>query len=197
MSSLPQAVPIQPPLVAAAGRGGSDPVQLAGSGEGTSKKQRDLVEEIKTAGGWVSLYVSAPPLLCRLLGDDLFLEVTETELSGSTVSDAMLEHIGVLAQLHTLILGYTKLSDVGVQHIKGLTQLRRLDLCHTKVSGAGLENLARLRWLNLDGTQLRDPELEHLKGLPQLETLLLSGTKVTDAGVADLQKALPKTHIVR
>jgi hypothetical protein len=58
---------------------------------------------------------------------------------------------------------------------------------------AGLKHLEALNLLN---TQVTDAGLKELAGLKQLQSLQLGNTKVTNTGVADLQKALPKCHIL-
>ena len=65
-----------------------------------------------------------PAWLRKLLGDDLFVNVTKVDLRGSQVSDAGLKHLKGLTQLQELNLNDTKVSDAGLQHLKGLTQLQ-------------------------------------------------------------------------
>jgi phosphate/sulfate permease len=215
-----------------------------------ARRQREAVEEIEKAGGKVTFEYQAnprgrviprakgppllrpprpgakpqgPPWLRMLLGDDIFVSVTEVDLSGSRVSDTGLErleglpqlrklwltgtevgdvglqHLEGLTQLGALYLGGTKVGDAGVEHLKGLTQLKELSVWCTRVTDAGLEHLeglTQLRWLDLNGAQVTDAGLKYLKGLTRLEEVRLMCTRVTDAGVRDLQKALPKAKLI-
>jgi hypothetical protein len=153
-----------------------------------ARKQREAVEEIEKAGGAPlfdyelgasdrSMPVDTPPgpyWLCKLLGEDPFVNVTWVWLDGPRVGDAGLEQLKALPQLQVLDLHHTKVTDAGLVHLKGLTQLKVLYLSDTRVTDAGLE---------------------HLKRLANLQDLDLSDTKVTSAGVRDLQKALPNAKI--
>ena len=147
--------------------------------------------EIKKAGGHVAYdwqfdlsgntipqwIPPGPPWLCRLLGSDLLMNVTEAGFDVSAaVSNADMEHLEGLPHLQRVDLGGTNVSDAQLEHLQGLSQLRLLLLGRTKVGDAGLE---------------------HLKGLTQLRSLWLIDTKVSDAGVKDLQKALPNLSIRR
>ena len=106
-----------------------------------ARKQRETVEEIEKAGGTVSYDYQLDPYgdwdtRCqatgtsrgceKLLGDDLFVNVTEVSFAKSAISDAGLEHLKGLTQLQRLDLRGTKVSDAGLEHLKGLTQLQRL-----------------------------------------------------------------------
>ncbi len=165
-----------------------------------------------------------PAWLRGLLGDDLFASVTQVHVNLPEFGDAGLKHLDGLPELQVLDLCGTTVSDAGLEPLKGLTQLQVLDLMGTLVSDAGLKHLKgliRLRVLNLRVADISDAGLRHLKGLTQLQELDLFGTKVsdaglqylkglnelrevnlmdtgvTDAGASDLQRALPKTIIIR
>ena len=194
----------------------------------TAKKrataQRAAVEAIEQAGGGVSydyegdgsepVELPGPAWLRELLGDNLFVDLTEVMANQPEFSDAGLEHFDGLTQLrrlwmdHTKIsdagpehlkglsqlqdlgLGITKISDAGLEHLKGLTQLQNLDLGITRISDAGLRHLkglTQLRELELYETNVGDAGLEQLKGLTQLQRLDLNGTKVSDAGLEQLK----------
>jgi uncharacterized protein YjbI with pentapeptide repeats len=125
--------------------------------------------------------------------------VIGVNLSGTTVTDAGLEHLKGLTQLQELSLTDTKVSGAGLEHLKELTNLQRLDLMHTEVTDAGLEGLkelTNLKGLNLWGTKVTDAGLERLRGLTKLQWLNLLGTAVTADGVRQFQQALPNCKIV-
>ena len=73
-------------------------------------------------------------------------------------------------------LNNTLITDSGLVHLRGLAKLRNLELWHTQVGDAGLAQL---------------------KGMTNLSLLDLVGTRVTDDGVLELEKALPRVHILR
>jgi len=202
-----------------------------------SRGQREAVEQICHAGGVINGYdydhplgiIIAPPpappgprWLRKVLGDDLFANVTRVDLSRSEISDAGLEHLKGLAHVRDLVLHDTAVTDAGLEHLKGLTHLRSLYLDDTKVTDTGLQHLQgltdleilslrvttvgdaglehlkgmrRLRKLLLAGTNVSDVGLEHLKGLTELRSLYLAGTNVTQAGAKNLQRTLPDCEI--
>ncbi len=120
-----------------------------------AKRQREAVEEIKKVGGQVGYdyqrergdwndttsKTPEPAWLRGLLGDDLFVSVTQAGLSNTKVSGAGLVNLKGLTQLQTLMLDNTKVGDAGLERLKGLAQLKVLWLTGTKVSDAGLKNL--------------------------------------------------------
>ena len=187
-----------------------------------AREQAETVEWIKkTGGGIIRGYEFEPspiPMpsgeawLHKLLGDDLFLDVTAVAFSEgvdarmdylkesphlqmlfpghANVGDAGLEHLQGLTRLEWLHLGGTAIRGPGLEYIAGLTRLRQISLDHTKVSDAGLEfleGLTGLQSLNLSYTQVSDAGLKHLKGLSQLQDLFLDGTEVSDAGLEHLK----------
>ncbi len=169
-----------------------------------AKKQRDMVEELKRAGGhveydyqrdrygnWVrGATPPGPSWLRRLLGDSMFIDVSRVDLDDSGTGDSELNKLEGFAQLEWLMLRRTAVSDAGLAHLEGLAQLRLLDLDGTRVGDAGLvhlKGLAQLRILGLDSTKVSDAGLVNLKGLTQLRTLGLRLTKVGDAGLVHLE----------
>ena len=60
------------------------------------------------------------------------------------MTDAGLEHLKGLTQLHSLDLGGTKVTDAGLEHLKGLAQLESLELRGTKVTDAAAKVLTKL-----------------------------------------------------
>ena len=67
----------------------------------------------------------------------------------------------------------------------------------TAWQSCNLEELTKLRALDLSGTAITDAGLVHIKGMTSLTWLDLRRTKVTDAGRAELQKALPDCLLQR
>jgi internalin A len=126
--------------------------------------------------------------------------IVAVHLSDTKVTDADLEALKPLTQLHRLYLQNTSITDAGLEHLKGLAELHTLSLNHTKVTDAGLENLkglSKLKTLSLANTRVTNKGMEQLKGLAKLQTLHLKGSLVTDAGAKELTTALPKLEIDR
>jgi len=124
--------------------------------------------------------------------------LTELNLSDTTVTDAELMHLEQLTKLEILELGFTKVTDAGLGHLKRLTNLTDLDLSCTEVTNAGLVDLGqltKLEVLNLGATVITDAGLEHLEGLTNLEKLDIFGTQVSDEGIKELQQVLPNCEI--
>jgi hypothetical protein len=107
-------------------------------------------------------------------------------LGHSRVTDAGLEHLGGLNELHDLDLaGCTGVTDKGLDYLKGMP-LQRLILHGVRVTDAGLAKLKdfdQLQTLNLGCTLVTDAGLDRLRGLKHLRNLTLLSTKVTDAGL--------------
>jgi hypothetical protein len=179
-----------------------------------AQRQRQAVADITAAGGvvrydfeyhgqatWraVDGELPGPDWLCRLLGVDLFDNVTYAELTYDATDDTV-AHVGGLERLQELHLGNSQVGDAGVAHLSGLTRLEVLWLYDTQVTDTGLallRDLRSLQVLELDGAQVSDAGLEHLTGLNRLQVLSLEDTQVTDAGVQRLQQALPGCTIER
>jgi serine/threonine protein kinase len=120
-------------------------------------------------------------------------------LDNSKVTDAWLPHLTKLSGLSGLGLANNPIGDAGLASLEAFRNLEDLNLSHTKVGNAGLVHLKSLRKLNklrLTGTGVSDPGLAHLAGLSALRDLDLTRTKVSSEGVAELQKALPRCHIL-
>ena len=155
------------------------------------KMQREVVAEIRRAGGTVTYGdPHGPEWLRKLVGDGWLNEVEKADC-GSLTTDADLERLKWLTHLQFLGIGNTQITDAGLKHLKGLTQLHGLYLIGTPVTDAGLEQVAgfaQLQRLWLGETKITDAGLEHLKGLTHLEHLWLAGTKTTDAGLEHMKR---------
>lgn len=88
--------------------------------------------------------------------------IREVDLSGSSITDRALELLGMLTELETVSVAWTRVSDAGVAH---------------------LNRCERLREVNLLGTATGDGALRALAGKRELRRLR-TGNRVTDAGLA-------------
>lgn len=139
--------------------------------------QEQVVAEIEKCGGEIKTEGNAPdaPVIGVGFGGWGF-GFPGKPANTEPVTDALLEHLRTLDQLHSLGLMGTQVTDSGMKYLESLSQLHTLNLDYTKVSDAGLE---------------------HLQGLSQLQSLSVTSTNVTDRGVKRFQTALPKCRIVR
>ncbi len=81
------------------------------------------------------------------------------------------------------------LSDDGIAAMENLRKLRYLDLTQTNVTGTGLKDRAdmvSLEDLNLIGCPVTDETLAAIPRFPKLTTLFLDETEVTDKGLMSL-----------
>jgi hypothetical protein len=178
-----------------------------------ARQQREAVEVITKAGGRVSydyecdsrgnwILGATPPgpgWLHRLLGEDLFVNVTKVDFRwvvtkrlppAQQFGDAGVEYLEQLPRLQGLYLRGTKISDAGLRHLTGLSHLQELDLGGTEVSDAGLRHLTgltQLQQLDLGRTRVGDAGLECLEHLTQLQELYLDDTTVGVAGLRHLK----------
>ena len=108
------------------------------------------------------------------------------------VSDAGLKHLAELTSLEALILPYT-ISGNGLAYLENLTKLKELELQNANITDTGLvhlKKLSSLETLDLSGTRISHEGLIHLIPLTKLKTLDLYGTRITinDRGLAHLNK---------
>ncbi len=116
------------------------------------------------------------------IGDDfvkqLFLiapNISELDLSRTSITDAALEHIGSFARITKLNLANTQVGDAGI---------------------AKLVDLKNLDWLNLYGTQVSDAGLPEIAKIRSLKTMYFYQSKVTSEGLGKLKVAFPQAKIV-
>ncbi len=140
---------------------------------------------------------------------------TSLELNGECVDDDTLAQLyghGHLKELH--IVGAAKVTNVGLTYLENLTKLewlnldgvaindrglfflqqmsrlKGLQLTNAFLTGCGLEHLVTLKtleYLELDGTNVDDNSMQSIAKIKSLKTLRLCSTAVTDKGVFKLQ----------
>jgi hypothetical protein len=118
-----------------------------------SMRQHEAVEAILVAGGGVKfdfeidqsgnpLPEASPPgpaWLRHWVGDDIASNVVEAEVQ----TDAALEGIKDLPQLHQLHLFSQGITDAGLEHLEQLPQLETLYLENTQVTEQGVRKLQK------------------------------------------------------
>ncbi|MHB8903412.1 MAG: leucine-rich repeat domain-containing protein [Thermoguttaceae bacterium] len=124
-------------------------------------------------------------------------KMTILSLSGTSVEDAGMRHIGRMSGLKWLMLTNTKISDEGLAYLRDCVQLEILSIAFTNVTDAGLAHIARMKnlaELDLVGTEITDLGLEHLFGL-KLDRLGLGSRRITPDGVKRIQDAMPRCRV--
>lgn len=106
------------------------------------------------------------------------------------VTNVGLTYIENLRNLEWLNLDGVAITDRGLFFLQQMTRLRGLQLTNAFLTGCGLEHLLTLKtleYLDLDGTNVDDKGMQVLAKLRSLKTLRLTGTAVTDKGARRLQ----------
>ncbi len=101
-------------------------------------------------------------------------------------------------QVVSLKLSNTNANDAALDAITQCTSLIKLFLDHTLITDkelSKLDNLARLRYLNLVGTAVTANGVKTLVQLKQLKRIYLYQTKVDKTVWAELQKQFPSTKL--
>lgn len=126
-------------------------------------------------------------------------ELTEIELSETSVTGAGMESLTKLPKLERLTLWLTKVDDAGAEHLGKATSLKRLSLQKTLISDDGLahlKGLENLEWLNIGENELTDAGLEHLAELTSLKELIVTNCPaVTVEAVEKLKAAIPGLRV--
>ena len=120
------------------------------------------------------------------------LESLDISHNGTRLTNNCLHHVRKLSGLRELVLhNNVRINDVGLERLQELTKLRKLNLNGTRITDSGLahlENMIHLTDLQLGGTRITDAGLVHLRELKYLRMLNRSGTPITNAGLADLKR---------
>jgi hypothetical protein len=199
--------------------------------------QRRAVAQIKQLGGSANydfqeipgvpsdkMEPRGPRWLRRLIGDELFQEVVQVNLTGLNLRGADLacledfpelqtlnlicSEIGdtglaqlcrlKLKRLRVLWLADTGISDSGLGDLAAFDQLENLEISYNPVTDAGLKNLralGNLETLSLVHTPIEGPGVANLKGLRRLKFVDLRGSKASDTARSELMKAVPGVNV--
>jgi hypothetical protein len=181
-----------------------------------ARQQREAVQAIRQAGGWVyydyqqfnpqngQLDLQAKPWqpawLIEPVGIDFWRKVTALNMSfheergmrwdNEQPTTDIGRHLSHLPRLRFLGLTEHSVDDAGLQYVGQLQHLEVLlywDAPGVTDAGARhLRNLPRLQCLNMGSSEIGDRGLEAFAQLPRLEELVMQGNNVTDKGLAAL-----------
>lgn len=126
-----------------------------------------------------------PEPVRRLLGNDLFYDVTFVQLWGDQVTDHSIELLATIPTVRSVYIS-------GIAH-------KRMAITHpTKITDAGLEHFSKMKnltWLVLTDAEITDQGLRTFLNMPQLQYLRFQRTKITETGLAELRCGLPNCDI--
>jgi hypothetical protein len=111
-------------------------------------------------------------------------------LAGTSITDGTLSQLTGSGSLYVLNLDGTKVTDAGLAHLKRVPHLSELSLARTQITDDGLrqfDGLRRLCYLSLANTRITDKGLTYLRVLPKLRHLDVRGTQVTSRGTSSFQ----------
>ena len=156
-------------------------------------KKRDLAEANRQHEAVRAIASSGGIVLYDFEDDSRYVDKTPTDTRTSLVmwlhSILGADMFADVVKVHTGTSPTLVMTDATLTHLEQLPRLRLVELTATKITDEGLrhlEGLTQLHSLSLTHTNITGSGLRHLKGLSQLQSLDLTGTKVTDAGLEHL-----------
>ncbi|MDB5340163.1 MAG: inlA 5 [Planctomycetaceae bacterium] len=154
-----------------------------------------VLRELRNLSGlWVQAKGVTDAGIAHLSGLSLF----HLNLTGTSVTDAGLDHLKSMTSLGYLDLSETRITDAGLVHLTGLSALESLNLNDTRITAAGLPYLAtlkNLKYLHLGGTRVRDDSIPELIRMTNLDSLDLSRTEISAAGIGKVKAVLIHTIV--
>ena len=165
-----------------------------------ARRQREAVEAVVKAGGWVYYDYEfhdddvgeefVPKWARELFGDDFFFDVVGVGMFFQDFGDDEATCLKELTGLEGGHFGFSQITDAGLENIEKLADLKGLSLEIRGITDAGLkhlEGMTNLFGLELNDTKITDAGLEHVEGLATLEWLHLRDTQVGDDGLEHLK----------
>jgi hypothetical protein len=115
----------------------------------------------------------APDWLQRLLGPDLFHDITLVRIEGRDFGDRDMPPLAALDRMTSLGIEGTALTDEGLGNLRGNKYIQHLWLGGNQITDAGIDCL-------------------HLEEMPQLELLEVRSTLVSPGKKAEIRRLFPK-----
>jgi hypothetical protein len=119
----------------------------------------------------------APNWLQRLLGPDLFHDITLVRIEGKNFGDSGMPCLSALDHVTSLGIEGTAITDEGLAHLRGNKHVKHLWLGGNKISDSGIDQM-------------------HLEEMPQLQLLELRSTLVSEAKKTEIRRRFPKLMIM-
>ena len=118
-----------------------------------------------------------PDWLQRLLGADLFHDITLVRIEGKEFSDRELPDLLPLDRVTSLGIEGTAITDEGLKHLRGNKHVHHFWLGGNKIGDAGIDQM-------------------HLDEMPQLQLLEIRSTLVSAAKKAEIRRRFPKLILI-
>lgn len=153
---------------------------------GQFRSRKQLIHDIREAGGSSGVKIEGPELLRRWVGDDEYFFQPVRISFGSTSGRSGNP-------------GVDRLNEI-LARCAQLPELETLDLRGSLANDASLAIVAKtpnLRTLRLSGTSVTDSGVVQLYELSQLRNMWLGGTAVSDECFTQLQRLMPSCRIDR
>jgi hypothetical protein len=127
-----------------------------------------------------SIYIRSkwiPGWLQRLLGPDLFHDITLVRIEGKNFGDSDMSSLAALDRVTSLGIEGTAITDQGLAHLRGNKHVEGLWLGGNEISDTGIDFM-------------------HLEEMPQLQLLELRSTLVSEVKKAEIRRRFPKLLIL-
>jgi hypothetical protein len=115
----------------------------------------------------------APVWLQRLLGPDLFHDITMVRIEGQDFGDGEMPRLAALDRVTSLGIEGTAITDEGLEYLRGNTHVQHLWLGDNRIGDEGIDRL-------------------HVGEMPQLELLEVRSTLVSPPKKAEIRRRFPK-----
>jgi hypothetical protein len=145
--------------------------------------RKQLIANIRAAGGTFGVAISGPRWLRDQVGDDEYfyepVRISFGPMTGLPPADGI--------QLNAVLSG-----------CRSLNRLEVLDLRGSSINDESLAIIAELptvRILRLSNTKVTDAGLEHLRELPRLEFIWIGGTEITNSAIGRFKAVRPGCKI--
>lgn len=161
-----------------------------------AEQESHIVKWVEQRGGFVA-YISGRGLVSA---NALFARVTYVNLSYRNVTDADLQPLMELEQVHAIDLAGTQVTDDGVAQLAQHKSCVCYDFSECAITDGALRHLAQkrdLRRLTLSATPATDEGLMHLSSCRGLRNLTIYGSNFSDQAVDRLKAALPRLKVNR
>lgn len=134
-----------------------------------------------------------------LAGIDKLPNLKKLDVTGTTVDDAGLVHVGQSATLEELYLSHTKVTAQGLSQLANVKTLGKLVIEDAQIELAGwvaIGNAQTLRSLHISRSRLTDEACQYVGNLVELEELSMNQVGVSDAGIAQLKRLTKLKHLL-
>lgn len=120
-----------------------------------------------------------------------FQDLEQIQLSGTLVTDRIVEGISKQRRLKMLWLCWTPVTDEGMAQLSQNRTVTHLFLDGTKITDRGVEEISKMtqiQTMSLANTEVTDASVDLLLKMPSLRILDIEGSKISEEGRARLKQ---------